>query len=364
MSKNNKPQWHEPVAAIIIEEEMPIEGTIEVGVIVLADGPLDPVPLSEGPRDPADYTAPRSSVGAMPDFGGLTNSNNKGTADVAQNTKDAVQGVADKAKSAASDTADKAKDTATQVQDKVKDTAADVADKAKDAAGKIAASVSDAADTAKDTATQTADKAKSLSSKVGGATASGAQSAGTALWTLVQRSPLQALVFLGSLIWLVRHNQSAASAPPVSLNDAAGKVGTAAGQAQAALGTLGSQVKEQAQHGQGWLATTLHDSPLVIGAMALIAGAALGLSVPETSYEDKVLGGKRDELVGKVQDAAQDLTQKVTTVAQTAVHEAVETVKEEAKNQGLTGEAKTDDAKTDDAKPAEGQTGDQSQSQL
>ncbi len=359
MSKNNKPQWHEPVAAIIIEEETPLEDTIEVGVIVLADGPLDPVPLGEGPRDPADYTAPRSSVGAMPDFSSLT-SGDKGT-DVAQKTQDAVQGVADKAKSAAGDAADRAKDTAVDVADKVKDTAADVADKAKDAAGKIAASVSDASDTVKDTAVQTADKAKSLSAKIGGATTSGAQSAGTALWTLVQRSPLQALVFIGSLIWLVRHNQSAASVPPVSLNDAAGKVGTAAGQAQAALGTLGTQVKEQAQHGQGWLATTLQESPLVIGAMALIAGAALGLSVPETSYEDKLLGEKRDALVGQVQDAASDLTQKVTVVAQTAVHEAVETVKAEAKNQGLTGEAKPDDAQPEDA-PAP-PAGEQSQSQ-
>ncbi len=350
MSKNYKPRWQEPVAAIIVEEEVPLEDTIEVGVVVLADGPLDPVPLSEGPRDPADYTAPRSSVGAMPDFSTSTStlaSGDKGTADVAQNTKDAVQGVADKAKSAASDAADKAKDTAAQVQDKAKDTVADVADKAKDAAGKIAASVSDASDTAKETVTDAADKAKSLSAKIGGATTSGARSAGTTLWNLVQRSPLQALVFLGSLIWLVRHNQSAASAPPVSINDAAGKVGTAAGQVQGTLNTLGSQVKEQAQHGQGWFSKTLQDSPLVIGAMALIAGAALGLSVPETSYEDKLLGGKRDELVGKVQDAAQDLTQKVTTVAQTAVHDAVESVKEEAKNQGLAGEIKPEDANKD-----------------
>lgn len=345
MSKNYKPQWHEPVAAIIIEEETPLEDTIEVGVIVLADGPLDPVPLSEGPRELPDYTAPRSSVGAMPDFSTLT-SGDKGT-DVAQKTQDAIQGVADKAKDAASDAADKAKDTAAQVQDKVKDTAADVADKAKDAAGKIAASVSDASDTAKETVTDAADKAKSLSAKIGGATTSGAQSAGTALWNLVQRSPLQALVFIGSLIWLIRHNQSAASEPPVSINDAAGKVGTAAGQVQGTLSTLGSQVKEQAQHGQGWFSKTLQDSPLVIGAMALIAGVALGLSVPETSYEDKLLGGKRDELVGKVQDAAQDLTQKVTTVAQTAVHEAVESVKEEAKNQGLAGEIKPEDANKD-----------------
>ncbi len=413
MSKNYKPQWHEPVAAIIIEEETPLEGTIEVGVVVLADGPLDPVPLSEGPRDLPDYTAPRSSVGVMPDFSTLT-SGDKGTADVAQNTKDAVQGVADKAKDTAAQVQDKAKDTAAQVQDKVKDTAADVADKAKDTAGKIAASVSEASDTAKETVTDAADKAKSLSAKIGGATTSGAQSVGTSLWTLVQRSPLQALVFIGSLIWLLRHNRSAASQPPVSINDAAGKVGTAAGQVQATLGTLGSQVKEQTQHGQGWLSTTLQNSPLVVGAMALIAGVALGLSVPETSYEDKLLGGKRDELVGKVQDAAQDLTHKVTTVAQTAVHDAVESVKEEAKNQGLageikpedanqdladlvgkvqeaaqkvttvaqsatqsavegakgeaknqglTGDAKTDDAKGDDAKPAEGQSGDQNQSQ-
>ncbi len=331
MSKHNKPHWHEPVAAVTVDKDAPIESTIEVGVVALADGPLDPVPLSQGPPSPAE---PNSSLS--------TSSYHKGT-DVAQNTQDAVQGVADKAK-----------DTAAQVQDKFKDAAADVVDKAKDAADKLAAQISDANNSAKDTA----DKAKSLPAKVSGATASGAQSAGTALWAIAQRSPLQALVFIGSLIWLIRHSQSAASEPTVSLNDAAGKVGTAAGQVQATLGTLGSQVKEQAQHGQGWLATTLHDSPLVIGAMALIAGAALGLSVPETSYEDKLLGSKRDELVGKVQDAAQDLTQKVTTVAQTAVHDAVESVKEEAKNQGLTGEAKTDGAK-----PAENQNGGQNQSQ-
>ena len=368
MSRHNKPQWHEPVAAIIIEEDAPLEDTIEVGVVVLADGPLDPVPLSEGPRDQADYAAPRSSVGAMPDFNSPASSQNKGT-DVAQNTQDAVQGVADKAKDAASDaagkakdaaadTADKVKDAAAQVQDKVKDTAADLTDKAKDAAGKIAASVTDAEAKVKDSTAQTADTAKSLSAKTG-----------NALWSLVQRSPLQTLVFLGSLLWLVRHNSSAASQPPVSINDAAGKVGTAAGQAQAALGTLGSQVKEQAQHGQGWFAKTLQQSPLIIGAMALIAGAALGLSVPETSYEDKMLGGKRDELVGKVQDAAQDLTQKVTVVAQTAAHDAVESVKAEAKNQGLTGDADTDDAKPEDAKPEDAKpedappAGDQNQSQ-
>ena len=348
MSKHNKREWHEPVTAVPVDKDAPIENTIEVGVVALADGPLDPVSLSEGSLGPARLAS------TSPTF-----SQHKGT-DVAQNTKDAVQGVAEKAKSAASNAADKAKDTSAQVQDKVKDTATDVADKAKDAAGKIAASVSDAKDTVKDTAAQTADKAKSLPAKVGGATASGVQSAGTALWTLVQRSPLQALVFIGSLIWLVRHNSSAASQPPVSLSDTAGKVGTAAGQVQTTLGTLGSQVKEQAQHGQGWFAKTLQDSPLAIGAMALIAGAALGLSVPESAYEDKVLGGKRDELVGKVQDAAQDLTHKVTTVAQTAVHEAVESVKEEAKNQGLTGEAKADDAKPEDG--GDQNSGDQSQS--
>ena len=354
MSKHNRPQWHEPVAAIIVEEDTPLEDTIEVGVVVLADGPLDPVPLSEGPGDPADYAAPRSSVGAMPDFSSPASLQNKGT-DVAQKTQDAVQGAADKAKDAVSDTASKAKDAAADTASKAKDTAADLSGKAKDAAGKIAASVTDAEAKVKDSTAQTADKAKSLSAQTG-----------TALWTFVQRSPLQTLVFLGSLIWLVRHNSSAASQPPVSINDAAGKVGTAAGQAQAALGTLGSQVKEQAQHGQGWFAKTLQESPLVIGAMALIAGAALGLSVPETSYEDKLLGEKRDALVSQVQDAAQDLTQKVTTVAQTAAHDAVESVKAEAKNQGLTGEAKTDDAKPEDNKPEDAPAppaGDQNQSQ-
>ena len=70
--------------------------------------------------------------------------------------------------------------------------------------------------------------------------------------------------------------------------------------------------------------------------MAVALGAAAGFAIPETSYEDSLLGQKRDELVAQAQTAAQDLTQKVTTVAQTVAHGAIETAKEEAKNQGLT----------------------------
>lgn len=61
----------------------------------------------------------------------------------------------------------------------------------------------------------------------------------------------------------------------------------------------------------------LQESPLAIGAMALAVGAGLGLAVPKSSYENQLSGKTRDDLVGKVQGQAQDIAQKVATVALT-----------------------------------------------
>ena len=69
--------------------------------------------------------------------------------------------------------------------------------------------------------------------------------------------------------------------------------------------------------------------------MGIVFGAGLGFAVPETNYEHKTLGKTRDALADKATAAAQGLGQKVTTVAQTAVHDAIESGREEAKNQGL-----------------------------
>lgn len=215
----------------------------------------------------------------------------------------------------------------------------------------LAQSVSDKASTARAAAGDALDAVKSAipaakgvlgsaASRIGTASATGVQSAGAALWLFFQRNPLQAILVISSLIWLFRSSKAAANQPPVSLTDAAGdatkKVGTVADHVQVAAVNLGSQVSDQASRSAGWFSKTLYENPLAVGAMAIVFGAGLGFSVPESGYENKLLGKTRDDLADKVQAAAQDLTQKVTTVAQTAAHDAVESAKAEARNQGLT----------------------------
>lgn len=303
MSKSNhKPEWHEPVEVMSVDRNDPLEDTIEVGEVTLIDGPIDPVPLGTASSTAANYNMPRRSAGPMPD---LSAGNGIGDDSVKEKVTDAAKAVSEKAH----------------------DALQSVAGNAKNVTQKIAESASGANVTG---------AISSTAGRISAAGAAGAQSAGAALWTIIQRNPLQAIAVFASVIWLLRSNKAAASQPTVSLSDAAEKVGSVAGQVQVTAGNLRNQVQDQVQHGAGWFGRTLQENPLAIGAMAIVFGAGLGFAVPESPYEDNLLGKTRDKLADKAQEAAQDFGQKVQTVAQTVVHEAVETVKEEAKNQGLT----------------------------
>ena len=365
--KNNRPHYHDPVnnepvaietdQVVVVEVFYPLEDTIEVGEVILVDGPLDAVPLGEQSYSTGEYGVPPYSFETTPESEkpGATFDAAKGAAvdkaqDIGQSMVQTAQDAGQKAQDMVQDVAKTVQDTVRGADAKTQDVAQGVAGKVRDVTQKVAekastakAAAGDAIDSAKATIPAAKGVLSNAASKIGTVSASGAQSAGLALWTLIQRNPLQAIFVISSLIWLFRSNKAAASQPPVSLTDAAGdaaeKVGTVAGQVQVAATNLSSQVSEQASRGAGWFTQTLQTNPLAIGAMAIVFGAGLGFSVPETPYENKLLGKTRDDLAGKVQAAAQDLTQKVTTVAQTVAHEAVETVKTEAKNQGLTAEA-------------------------
>ncbi len=390
MSRKNRPHYHEPVEpvtgdAVPIEDtlevgrvevgdvvlvEDPIDGTVEVGTVLMVDGPYEPIPFAEEvglgyagqdflpetsaaaftdeatPGVPEDVSA-LSEFAAFdsheaPTYPSLTADTGEATGigdavgqaqdalgQVQDTVQDKAQDMAQNVTQAAQGVADKAQDLSATVADKAQDAAQVVAGKAKDAGQKIA----DKADSAKTAAADAGSKSKS-------AVAGAASTAGMSIWSLIQRNPLQAILFISSLVWLIRNNNATASLPMVSPSDAAGdaaeKVGTVAGQVQVAASNLGSQVQTQAQHGAGWFSKTLQSNPLAIGAMGIVFGAGLGFAVPETNYEHKTLGKTRDALADKATAAAQDLTQKVTTVAQAAVHDGLEAGKAEAKNQGLT----------------------------
>lgn len=122
--------------------------------------------------------------------------------------------------------------------------------------------------------------------------------------------------------------------------DKVGEVaGQVAGQVKDTVGSLAGQAQDRAGQAGDWLQSTLQANPLVVGIAALAIGAVVGLSIPSTEPENRLMGEARDNLAGMAQQKAQDLGQKVASVAQEAVDSAKEAVTTEAKNQGLTPQA-------------------------
>ena len=72
----------------------------------------------------------------------------------------------------------------------------------------------------------------------------------------------------------------------------------------------------------------MQDNPLAAGALAVAVGAAIGLAVRATDYEDRALGATRDEALRKAKTVAdnlrQNVTDKVATYAETVVGESIE----------------------------------------
>jgi ElaB/YqjD/DUF883 family membrane-anchored ribosome-binding protein len=70
----------------------------------------------------------------------------------------------------------------------------------------------------------------------------------------------------------------------------------------------------------------LEENPLALGAFAVAVGAAVGLAIPSTRYEGRLMGDARENLMQRAQDAAGTLVDKAKQVA----NEAGETIKREA----------------------------------
>lgn len=123
-----------------------------------------------------------------------------------------------------------------------------------------------------------------------------------------------------------------------ALGRARDKVGETATQAQDKAEDLGGQARdragrlgEQARRAGGGFRRMLDENPLAVGAVAVGAGAAIGLAIPETSKEHEVMGEARDNVVEKAQEKAQEVQQSVQRVAE----EAQGAAQQEAENQGL-----------------------------
>lgn len=85
------------------------------------------------------------------------------------------------------------------------------------------------------------------------------------------------------------------------------------------VGQAGQRAKNQLEH---WM----DDNPLACGAVAMAVGVAVGLAVPESRREHRLMGNTRDRLMGRAQAAASGAVDR----AKGAAREAVDAAKEAA----------------------------------
>jgi ElaB/YqjD/DUF883 family membrane-anchored ribosome-binding protein len=73
------------------------------------------------------------------------------------------------------------------------------------------------------------------------------------------------------------------------------------------------------------------DNPLIAGLAVAALGAIIGGVVPETHFENQLMGEKRDELLDRGKDIAQEGIERAKHVAQATAETAKNTAKDEAR---------------------------------
>jgi hypothetical protein len=95
---------------------------------------------------------------------------------------------------------------------------------------------------------------------------------------------------------------------------------------------LGGQVKHQAERTRSGMHHLVEDHALAVGLSAFAIGALIGLSIPESYKERKLMGESREKLARKTRELSHEAKEKVKKVVKRASHAA----RDEAEKQHLT----------------------------
>jgi ElaB/YqjD/DUF883 family membrane-anchored ribosome-binding protein len=114
-----------------------------------------------------------------------------------------------------------------------------------------------------------------------------------------------------------------------TVGDAASEAGERLGElkerAQERAGEVGQRARARARDARGGLERVMDENPLALAAGAMVAGLALGMLLPETEPERRVMGETRDQIADKVSDVAS----RVKESAVDAGREVKDTVREQ-----------------------------------
>ena len=106
-----------------------------------------------------------------------------------------------------------------------------------------------------------------------------------------------------------------------------------AGQAKHGLESLGQGAASAGHKLQDRVSSSLDHEPLVIGALGLAVGLAIGAALPSTPLEDRTFGSARDKLLDEAKARASDGVEQVKDAAAAAY----QGVSEAAEEEGLIG---------------------------
>lgn len=124
------------------------------------------------------------------------------------------------------------------------------------------------------------------------------------------------------------------------LHDVGERVGKTTRQAISSLrsgaSTLGHQAQSAFEQGREIGSEFWEDHPLMIGAIALAAGVALGMLLPSTQTEDQWIGKLSDKTAGRAKKAMGEVFEQGKEMFGRAVTEGMETLAREAEREGLT----------------------------
>ena len=90
------------------------------------------------------------------------------------------------------------------------------------------------------------------------------------------------------------------------------------------VGRVGSAARDQYE-------TYMEENPLAVGAVALALGAAVGMAIPVTRYEERVVGPARQELMDKAKGAVSELLGQTQEAVADAARSITESAAEAAK---------------------------------